>query len=327
MGEKRWLGADLIFDIDADHISTPCGKIHDIWTCSSCGFSGKGVTPEKCPSCRAQKFDAKTWICEKCLDTTKREAMKLLDMLMNDFGFSLKEVKAYFSGHRGYHVHVESEAVRSLDQVARKEIVDYTVGIGLDLGFHGLKETRGILIGPNLDDTGWEGRIARGTYGILLNPSEPELENSGLNRRIIEILTKQKDEVLESWRRNGPWNIVEGVGVSSWKKIVQHSVELQSAKIDTVVTTDIHRLIRLADTLHGKTGLKKVEVPIGGLEDFDPLKRAVAFEKGVVKVFVHESPKFRIGDKSYESMKEQEVELPLAAAMFLLCKGAAEVTA
>lgn len=42
MNAKKWLGADLVFDIDADHISTPCGKVHDQWSCGNCGFSGRG---------------------------------------------------------------------------------------------------------------------------------------------------------------------------------------------------------------------------------------------------------------------------------------------
>ncbi len=52
-------------------------------------------------------------------------------MLENDFGFSSDELHVFFSGHRGYHVHVEDEAVRSLDAMARKEIVDYVMGLGL----------------------------------------------------------------------------------------------------------------------------------------------------------------------------------------------------
>ena len=38
----------------------------------------------------------------------------------------------FFSGHRGYHVHIENEAVRSLDAMARKEIVDYVTGLRLN---------------------------------------------------------------------------------------------------------------------------------------------------------------------------------------------------
>jgi DNA primase small subunit len=326
MSEKRWLGADLVFDIDADHIETPCGKVHDQWVCGLCGFSGRGVTPETCPSCGGQKFDTKTWICEVCLETTKKETMKLLDVLTNDFGFSNSEIRVFFSGHRGYHVHIENEAVRSLDQLARKEIVDYIVGVGLDESLHGIKETGGTLTGPNLTDKSWNGRIARGTYEIFLTASSRELENSGLPKKTAESIVKRRDEILNSWKDKGPWGGVKGIGLTSWKKLISCGVELQSAKIDTVVTTDVHRLIRLSNTLHGKTGLKKAEVSPDLIEDFDPLKKAVAFEEGTVEVFVHESPEFRLGNSAFESFREQKVELPTAAALLLLCKGVAEVT-
>src|SRR4030042_451925 len=87
MSAKGWLGADLIFDIDADHIHTQCEKIHDEWTCGECGFGGKGLTPDQCPVCGGQKFQAKTWLCEGCIESAKNETAKLLDMLQNDFGF------------------------------------------------------------------------------------------------------------------------------------------------------------------------------------------------------------------------------------------------
>jgi DNA primase small subunit len=326
MNEKRWLGADLIFDIDADHIETPCGKVHDQWVCDNCGFSGRGVTPEMCPSCGGQKIDTKTWICEVCLETTKKETMKLLDMLTNEFGFSNSEVKVYFSGHRGYHVHVENEAVRSLDQLARKEIVDYIVGIGLDESLHGIKEASGTITGPSLADKGWNGRIARGTYELFLTASSRELENSGLPKRTAESIVKRRSEILDSWKDKGSWSGIKGIGSASWKKLINRSVELQSAKIDTVVTTDVHRLIRLNNTLHGKTGLKKTEASANSIENFDPLKKAVAFKNGTAEVFVHESPEFRLGDSIFKAFKEQKVELPTAAALLLLCKGVAEVT-
>ena len=46
MDKKGWIGADLVFDIDADHIPTTCDKIHDEFKCVKCGFSGRGITPE-----------------------------------------------------------------------------------------------------------------------------------------------------------------------------------------------------------------------------------------------------------------------------------------
>ena len=327
MGGKHWLGADLIFDIDADHIDTPCGKVHDRWTCGACGFSGMGVTPEACPSCGGQKIETKTWICEVCLETTKKETMKLLEMLTNDFGFSNNDIRVFFSGHRGYHVHIEDEVVRSLDQQARKEIVDYAVGVGLDKSFHGIRETGGTLAGLNLAEKGWNGRIARGTYDLFLTASSEEFEESGLPKRTADSIVKRRREILDGWKDNGPLTGVKGLGSASWDKLISCGVELQSAKIDTVVTPDIHRLIRLNNTLHGKTGLMKVEVSTNLIENFDPLNKAVAFEKGTEEVFVHESPGFRLANSTFGVFRDQKVELPTAAALFLLCKGVAEVTA
>jgi len=329
MRGKGWSGADLIFDIDADHIPTPCGKVHDIWVCGNCGAVGRGVSPKKCPTCGEQKFNEKTWPCEVCLESAKAEAIKLIDILTKDFGFSSGELKVGFSGHRGYHVHVESEEVRALDSMARKEIVDYVLGIGLEAEFHGLGERGGkgsrVLAGPDLSDLGWRGRIARGTYDLLLTASPEELEKIGLKKRVVDTITQHKEALLESWKEKGPWGIIKGIGTESWRKIAQYGVEKQSVKIDTVVTTDIHRLIRLTNTLHGKTGLKKIEVPITGIEHFDPFKSAVTFKKGTVTVLVSDAPKFRLGDETYGPYKGQKIELPTAAALMLLCKGAAKV--
>ena len=72
-------------------------------------------------------------------------------MLDDDFGFSLNELHVFFSGHRGYHVHVEDEAVRSLDAMARKEIVDYVTGLGIKQ--FEKKSKKGTALTPNFDCT------------------------------------------------------------------------------------------------------------------------------------------------------------------------------
>ncbi len=329
MKEKGWLGADLIFDIDADHIPTPCAKVHDTWVCSSCGAVGRGASPKKCPTCEERKFNEKTWPCEVCLGSAKTEAIKLMDILTKDFGFSPQELKVGFSGHRGYHVQVEGEEIRGLGSMARKEIVDYVLGMGLETEFHGLGYRGGedsrMLPGPDLYDFGWSGRIARGTYDLLLAGAREELEEVGLTKRVVDSIVQHKEKLLESWNEKGPWGIIKGIGKEGWRKIAQYGVEKQSAKIDTVVTTDIHRLIRLNNTLHGKTGLKKTEVPVTGMENFDPLKRAVAFDGGTVTVLVSDAPQFRLGDEIYGPYKEQKIEVSTAAALMLLCKGVAKV--
>jgi len=329
MDRKGWLGADLIFDIDADHIPTPCDKAHDEWVCGKCNFAGKGTAPKKCPVCGGEGFDANTWPCDVCLDSAKGETIKLLDILMRDFGFSEKEVRVFFSGHRGYHVHVESEAVKTLDAVARKEIVDYVCGLGFDAAAYGLLEKgwriSRFLTGLKLDDFGLRGRVAKGMYNLIRDAKEEDYRNIGLKKNVAESIEKNKSKILSSWGGVGPWYVVKGIGFGTWRKIAEFCAGSQFVKVDTVVTTDIHRLIRLANTLHGKTGFKKIEFSLSEIEGFDPFKSALAFKKGTATVFVSDAPEFRLGDETFGPYKSQKIELPTAAAVLLVCKGRAEV--
>jgi len=330
MDKKGWLGADLVFDIDADHIPTSCSKIHDEWTCanSECGFSGKGITPETCPICGGRKFDTKTWPCDLCLKSAKDETAKLIDMLEKDFGFSAKEMSVFFSGHRGYHVHVENEAVKTLDAMARKEIVDYVFGLGLTISggkTRGRSAKRRAFRDFSLHDFGWNKRLKLGLHHFLLNATKEDLKNAGVRGNSVAAILQNKEVMLKRCVEEGLWDSVKGVGVGTWKKLAEYVKDLESAKIDTVVTTDTHRLIRMNGTLHGKTGLKKVEFPLGSLEDLDPFKEAVAFKEGAVKVFVSDAPEFRLGGNVFGPYKRKTVELPTAAAILLICKGRAEV--
>ncbi len=155
MDKKGWIGSDVVFDIDADHIPTPCNKIHDEFRCTKCGFEGRGITPEECPCCGGTKFETKIWACDLCIQSARDEAAKLLDMLEKDFGFAQREMRVFFSGHRGYHIHIENEAVRSLDAMARKEIVDYVTGLGLSILDKDDKEEGSIIgVGQELPEVG-----------------------------------------------------------------------------------------------------------------------------------------------------------------------------
>lgn len=327
MKSKGWIGADLVFDIDSDHIPTPCAKSHDLWVCNSCGTSGKGKPPAHCLSCKGTKFKEKPWPCEVCLEASKVEAIKLIDILRDDFGFSSEMLTVAFSGHRGYHIHVESDSIRDLNSMARKEIVDYVMGTGLNPKFHGLgeKTLERRISGPNLDDGGWRGRIAKGTFEFLLDSSKEKLSKAGLKPLHIRLLLENIDAIVKSWNKRGPWGTVKGITPATWNLIAQYALKNQSVKIDTVVTPDINRLIRLKNTLHGKTGLKKIELSITNIDDFDPLKSAIAFSDGEVTLYVSDVPQFRVNDENYGPFKKQKVEIPTAAALMLLCKGVAKV--
>ncbi len=332
MGKKGWLGADLIFDIDSDHLETPCKNEHDYWLCISCNNTGTGIPPKQCTKCGGIKFKMETWLCEACLEAAKSEILRLTDFLIDDFGFAPEEIEVCFSGQRGYHAHIYSEEVRQLDQAARKEIVDYVSGIGFDVessefwkqisGNRGSRE----LIGPDLNDPGWQGRIANGINDLLKSSTPQQLEQlPGIDKASLRALIKNREFILKNWNEKTNWRYA-GVDVKGWRQIIQYIINIHgvSAAVDSVVTTDIHRLIRLPRSLHGKTGLMAMNIPLDALKKFDPLKYAVAFKHGTLKVHINEAHQFRIGDEKFGPYDDETVVLPMAAAIYLLCKRAAE---
>ncbi len=328
MEQKGWLGADLVFDIDADHIPTSCKEEHDRWTCKTCGRSGKGAAPQVCKSCHGERFNERTWVCELCLGKARNEAMKLTDFLIEDYGFSKMELKAFFTGHRGYHIHALSDSILNLDSDERKEIVDYVLGNGLDLDEMDIlqKGSARLTLPEKLNATkGWKRRINQKLAHTLVDADQNELIGLGfkgtLVKTIIEELraTMEYQDVRSMIEMLGPHTI----GNRGWEKILRRIIEECSANIDTVVTTDVHRLIRTEETLNGKTGLRTVEIDVDKLESFDPFDEAIGFQKGQEAVDVDEAPEFRLGGSTFGPYINQRVTLPTAAAVLLIGKGKA----
>lgn len=323
MNLKNWEGADLIFDVDADHIPTNCKNAHDKWSCLNCNLQGLGMAPEECPRCGQKKIEVSAWICEKCLEAAKMEVLKLIDeYLMPDFGISSKEVEICFSGHRGYHVHVYSDDYKKLSSDGRREIADYVRGIGIDLKAHGLKTVNGIVIGPSIGDKGWRGRIARSFYEYLSKASLEELVD--VIGKSAELLIKKKDKVLDGMFANA-WFVPKGIGLKKISKIVEKAIRQNFCNIDERVTIDTKRLIRYPNSLHGKTGLKVCRLNYADLEKFDPLRDAIVFKSGIMKIYVKDMPKLRIGNYEIGPLRDEVVEVPESMAIYLICKGAAEM--
>ena len=326
MRSKGWLGADLIFDIDADHLPTSCKNEHDLWACGNCGRSGTGEAPEKCPRCGSGDVRALKWICDKCIAAARDELVKLVEVLRDELGVREDEMRPSFSGHRGFHLQVVSKAFLRLGQDERREIVDYLLAIGIE------PELLGLGPGARLDmgEPGWRGRLARGLYSLLLRADEAELRALGLRKKAISTLMASRDLILDCLEHGKPLFLPKGLGRASLKKLLLACAQEAAVRVDPVVTCDTHRLIRMAGSLHGKTGLLKVGFPLDELEEFDPFRAALAFERGSAKVRLSSDfprvPALRLGDELYGPFEPGEVvELPLQAAVFLMCKGVASL--
>lgn len=251
MEEKVWKGAELVFDIDVDHIPTECKKKHDKWFCANCGNSGNGAPPPACPVCGSEALRTVSWVCDECLEVAKEETNKLLDFLLIDFGFSRSELLVCFSGHRGFHIHVLSEKVYSLDQDARREVVNYVRGLGLSFPS---------LVKAKLwENYGWINRLMFTAYEKLgVRTPESVYKKLARKKKLVDIL-------------------------------VNECIERYGCQIDERVTVDIKRLIRLPLSLHGKTGM--IVSIIDDLDLFDPLEKASPLSSNeYIKVKLKDAP-------------------------------------
>lgn len=302
MQEKDWMGAELIFDLDSDHLS--------------------GV----------EKMSY-----AKSLELVKKEFYKLVDdFLLNDFGFEEKYLDLYFSGSRGYHCHVRDPKIFSLDSNERREIVDYITGIDLkdSLVFHehitGSKSygrrsypSGKTLKMPTPDEPGWRGRISRGIIEIVDeiiksdNPIE-KLGEYGVKKNEAEKLFRDfsddrvkriKDGLLDQSK------MIRRFFLNS--ALRKTAVSICAGETDEPVTCDVKRLIRLPSSLHGKTGLKVTEVKLDELKDFNPLRDTVILSNDLTKVEVNKTINIKMKDEDF-NFEEGEQNVPIYLAVFLI---------
>lgn len=305
MMEKGWIGGDLAFDIDADDLDLPCKAEHDIWTCVNCGLKEVGIRPERCPRCGESKIDEQNWSCKKCVGGSKEETLKLLDILMKDFGLAKSEIRVYFSGSMGFHVAVQSKKFEEVDQMGRNDIADHVAGLGLTpalLGIYPQSNFEDLYRRlPTSNEGGWRGRVAR--YFKELDVQNFEgVENNG------------KEKIAHLYKTQG---------YSKFRKELEEVARKIGVPIDTSVTTDIHRIFRLPETLHGETGFLKKRCD--DLYSFDPFSDAVALGDEPLEIFVDISPAFSIRGENFGPYRNEQVKLPTMAGVYLLGRGAARV--
>ena len=298
MESKRWMGSELLFDLDATDMKLSCQKEH-----------------------------GSSWVCQNCLDAVKAETIKLVEeFLVPDFGVSEGEISVNFSGNRGYHVHVMNEEIYRLGPGARKKMTEYISGAGIDLKnfFPALGERGMRLDGPMPTDYGWGGRLARGVISAL-NSGEASLMALGIDKTTARKLSKNKAEVILGIATNGNWdkiNIEHKADV--WTNVLNGMAVKQGDQIDRNVTNDVYHIIRLPNSIHGKSGLasKKLRT-FKDITDFDPMKEAIAFKSGTIEV-VATCPQFVMNGMTFGPYSETKAELPSYAAAYLLLKKVAK---
>jgi DNA primase small subunit len=329
--EKVWLGGDLIFDLDADHV-------------------------------RGAMEAAKSGGYAAMLALVKKEFQRLLDFLTSDLGYPPKEILIVFSGGRGYHAHVRDPRVVRLGSRERREIVDYITGRGLLQSTYlrqagveaGSEIKRGLGKGKTVtqkqlvDAPGWAHRLRTGhaEFLKLLTAMDPEdgtkhvfdtLKPQGLDpakekdrKSVRELLAfLAKPERAARFAESGNLDVLKDKDRETYLALLTayRGIALEG-ETDEPVTSDTKRLIRLPGSLHGKSGLACLILAHAHLAEFDPLVEAVpeAFTDTPVKVEIVKPMSSILRGQRFD-VKPGPAELPEFAAVFFAARGALQVKA
>jgi len=304
MSEKGWRSSDLVFDLDADHLpSVTLGE------------------------------DSYAEMLAKCKDAL----LRLLDFLEDDFGF--EDLTVVFSGGRGYHVHVRDEGIQGLEREARREVVDYVRGIGLEFDALVEEEAVGGTAGRKspahkrtlATEGGWSGRAHRNilsTVEALLELDEADALDrlqsyEGIGEGKAQAALRAMENNTEQIRAG---NIdVHPAFVQVARILIADAVTEDNAPIDEPVTTDTNRLIRLPGSLHGGSGLAVRRIDRTDIEDFDPLVDAVpeTFVGHEITVEVTDGGTVELRGDSF-TVQEGVHSVPEYLGVFLMARGRAE---
>ena len=315
MANKDWLGADLIFDLDGDHLP--------------------GVTDKDFPA---------------MIDVIQEQAWSLWnDFLEPDFGFKQEYLQVTFSGHRGFHLHYRDPKYFHLDSESRRELVSHIRGEGVEvsdlLNRSAMPNASGWAkrvakgVTSVLDDLD---RIYNGDNKLLNTITaglQEMMDREGVKGLRGKSSIEKLSELMQSDNRRN--RVLSGrlAVLNNYAVLFQNLIKADSSVVlgnagetDEVVTIDTRRQIRWPGSLHGKSGLRVTEFPLSrldpeGTNPFDCLSEGIALSrqnKVTVEVIVEDSI-VRFDDKLYEPSLGDVIELHEAGATFLVLKGWARI--
>tara|TARA_B100000575_G_scaffold106316_1_gene84673 strand:+ start:435 stop:1388 length:954 start_codon:yes stop_codon:yes gene_type:complete len=315
MADKDWLGADLIFDLDGDHLP--------------------GVTDKDFPA---------------MIDVIQEQAWSLWnDFLEPDFGFKQEYLQVTFSGHRGFHLHYRDPKYFHLDSESRRELVSHIRGEGVEvsdlLNRSAMPNASGWAkrvakgVTSVVDDLD---RIYNGDNKLLNTITaglQEMMDREGVKGLRGKSSIEKLSELMQSDNRRS--RVLSGrlAVLNNYAVLFQNLIKADSSVVlgnagetDEVVTIDTRRQIRWPGSLHGKSGLRVTEFPLSrldpeGTNPFDCLSEGIALSrqnKVTVEVIVEDSI-VRFDDKLYEPSLGDVIELHEAGATFLVLKGWARI--
>jgi len=303
MSAKELIKADIIYEFDADELGLVVEELNGI-----------------------------QWFMSEHLNEAKKQVFRLIDFLENDFGFTREGLSINFSGKAGYHVHLRSKTIRDLKKRARIELVDYLTAHNMDytnLGYN--FESKHFSCPVNKGR--WAGRLNNGIKEFFNKDSKEISKITETPAKKVSLLLSEKPKLFEAMD-NGTLLQVEGKKSKLfWEKVLAYVTSKELSPIDRQTSIDLHKIIRVPQTLHGDTGFIAKTISLDELTSFDPYKDAVVFDSAFAKKFgketllvhINKTPKFSILGVGYGPFENVDEELPLSVAVYLIGKGAATI--
>tara|TARA_B100001027_G_scaffold190234_1_gene144060 strand:+ start:625 stop:1728 length:1104 start_codon:yes stop_codon:yes gene_type:complete len=314
MADKLWQGADLIFDLDGDHLP--------------------GVTDRDFPG---------------MLEVIQEQAWSLWnDFLEPEFGFSEEHLQVTFSGHRGFHLHYRDPNLFHLDSEARRELVSHIRGEGVDvqggLARYHDATAKGWTerIRKGMDDMietlqsihrGEEGsnaelrRLEIALKSLQDREGNTSQRSSSAIKRLAELMVHDQ---RVSRLKEGKFELLGNYQTLFLNLLkADASVVLGSAgETDEVVTIDVRRQIRWPTSLHGKSGMRVSEFPLARLDPdssnaYNPLHEAyvLGLDDRIEVEWTVDDAVAQFGDKRLESETGKRFFTHESGATFLVLKG------
>ncbi|UCG90253.1 MAG: DNA primase catalytic subunit PriS [Candidatus Heimdallarchaeota archaeon] len=213
----EWLGHELVFDIDLNEYDAVRQFV-----------------------CDCQGADQ---VCLRCWQLINLAVRIIDETLRLDFG--MKNIIWIFSGRRGVHGWVTDDIGFSLNQEQRMSVIDYLSVI------HGEAEKARIQDRMKLKYD-FRYRIEHTVFKYFLkNVRRKDLIDLGFSSsaasNIIKQLEHQEGKIDENLLRNFNLRVAK---IDKYDEILRRWVP----RIDHKVTIDLRRLLRLPNSIHGKTG-------------------------------------------------------------------------
>ena len=292
MNEKDWKEADLIFDIDSKDLNLDCRINHTVYICNNCNTVSSNNN--QCPKCNSTKLEKKSLPCKNCIEGSKIEVKKLLDILIEDFAIDKDNIHVYFSGNDGFHVYVYNSQFQDLGSRERSELADYFLFNGAipeTFGMKKFKPKRSSF--PDFSDKGWRKRFSKEIFG----------SKSKRSKIITELLTN---------------------GYPSFQKNLKDLSLRIGVRIDPNVTMDIHRIFRLPGSLNSKSGLTKIYCK--DFTKFDPYSEASFLSEDTVEIIANCPVQFNLKNRKFGPFANDKVTVPVYAAAYMICKNLATIS-